>query len=126
MTILLTGLSAAEDNYQPLTYEEAVAYLKGATVDEVAADIIKLDYIEHAQAVLTFPARIILLEGRDLHIFYEGDLRYITLEVKPFLKYRAKLEDEVIKKFITGQTLDRLKWLAGGILIGAGITWLVK
>jgi hypothetical protein len=85
--------------YESLTDEEIKSWWSTLTLEQRIDEIRKLDIIEHSEPDVIFPTRIVILEGRNLHIFYPNE-RYIDVKIDEFLHYRIYLEDEEIKDFI--------------------------
>lgn len=97
---LVLSLSLFAQEYVPLSLDEAKAYVARAGIDAVAADIVKLDFIEHAIPSVTFPGAIYALSGRDLVVAYPGQEPAVLVEVKPYLSYSIRLTPTVIPKFV--------------------------
>jgi hypothetical protein len=61
LLLILGGFSVhihASEPYKPLTIQEAVTYVQTLTQDQLAAQIVKLDRIEHEVPIVEFPAMI--------------------------------------------------------------------
>jgi len=117
---MLSG-SAFGADYIPLTVEEATAYMHKTGDPQIAQEIIKLDYIEHAVPAVTMPQRVTVLDGRDLVTFYPGEGK-IIIQVGKYIEYRIPLQTERIKGFVPIDW-SPLWWGIGGAGVGvvAGI-----
>jgi len=83
--------------YEPMTEEEAEAYLERDPAGAIA-DIIALDAIEHAIPKILMPETLTILKnGTDLVIHHEPG--YLEFTIEPYLDYRILLEGKTIKGF---------------------------
>ncbi len=67
--LLIGAVAHAQSAYVPLTLAQAHAYIdrtNAADPDEIAREIVRLDYLEHAAPVGAMPALTIVLRGREL------------------------------------------------------------
>ncbi len=67
--MLIGAVAHAQSAYVPLTLAQAHAYIDrtdAADPDEIAREIVRLDYLEHAAPVGSMPALTIVLRGREL------------------------------------------------------------
>ena len=114
VAVLLVLAAAGLNAYEPLSSEEAKAYIAAAGEEAVVADIIKLDAIEHAVPTVTFPMyELILVDGTDLVVAYFP--KYIAFDIDSYLSYEIKLEDKTVRGFVS-----RARWGPAVIGILAG------
>jgi hypothetical protein len=113
--LIALAMMAYGEDYKPLTIEEAKAYMARASPDQIAEQIVKLDFIEHAAPVVTMPRRITVLEQRDLVVWNDGP---IVVQVGKYLEYRLTQKAERIVGFVPIDW-SWLWWGIGGA--GAGI-----
>jgi hypothetical protein len=76
LCFLLLAVLAAGAEYRPLTLEEARQYM-ALHPDQAAADIVKLDTVEHATGsavTVTVPPLVLAVAGRDAALSWAGPL----------------------------------------------------
>jgi hypothetical protein len=94
--VLLIDFAHA-DGYTPLTIEQAKQYIQ-ANPDGAAADIVKLDAIEHVAPSAPIPGELFTLVGRDLRWNWQGPL-VVTLAGEPATVYHVDLVGGEQKNF---------------------------
>jgi hypothetical protein len=85
VVLMLSGLvvqSVHGEGYVPLTIDQAKAWMELVGPDAVAADIVRLDWIEHSAPVVNVPPFLAVLTGRDLSWNWQGPL---IVEVAPIV-----------------------------------------
>ena len=68
-------ISHSEELYTPLTMDQAKTYIQTLSADDLAREIIKLDWIEHNRADFTMPDTLAAVRGRDVSIAWQGPIR---------------------------------------------------
>lgn len=114
LLILLVGGAALVHGDVPLTLEEAKAYI-AAHPDQAAADIVKLDAIEHLPPTVAVPALSFVIRGQDLLWAWQAPL-VITLAGTPPIVYDVTLRDGEQKGFVPRR--DDIFWYV--VTAGAG------
>ena len=102
-------------DYQKLTQEESIAWMQSLTLEELAEFVSKYDYIEHIDAEVIMPARVILLEDGNLYITYMNPM---IIEIG-HLNYTHIISDEIINDFYMNKNKNRRRNIITGIIIGA-------
>ena len=83
LLILLVALVAvgtaavnAAPAYTPLTIDQAKAYMQTAGTEEIAKEIVRLDWIEHALPSIEVPPSLIAIHGSDAAIAWQAPLKF--------------------------------------------------
>ena len=113
--LLLIGLVAqtASADYELLTKEEVENWLDSITFEELTDFIIRYDYVENTIPLIEFPVYIILIEGRDVYIQHQDNMKIKI----GHLEYKVELENQKFEKIIPEEKI--LKKM--GISFGAGL-----
>lgn len=74
---------AHSEPYVPLTLEQAKIYIGMISEDEIARQIVKLDWMEHAEPTAAVPALVTVLRGRDLVWNWSEALTVVLPGVQP-------------------------------------------
>jgi len=103
------------EEYTPLSYEEANAWLMTISYQQLIDFIIAYDYVEHALPVVTPAKKLILIEGRNLHITEQEPMRINV----GHLEYEIHVEDEVYPDFIPKRNFKPYIYTGvGGVVTG--------
>lgn len=115
------GDSAAEqsqqgpERYEPLTREEADAWLHSITYDELLDFVIRYDYVEHATPEFDSPGYLALVVDDDLRVEPDGRAR---LRIG-HLEYRLRLPDMRFPDIVPEPPdCGVLQWASGGFAVG--------
>lgn len=109
MAALPTSLAA-----ELQTIEDAVEYLRTITLEEAAAEILKLDQIEHADPRVVWPSALVVLDdGSVLRVAYQGP---VVFTVGSHLRYEVSPDPLEVQDF---EVPADNWWLYGGIGVGA-------
>ena len=111
-----TGLTKTNDEYEPLTYQEAHDWLLTISYKELLDFIIAYDVVEHSIPKITPAKKLILIEGRDLRIT-EQEPMIINIG---HLEHEVRSEDERYTDFLPKQDIKPYFYVGGGGVI-AGI-----
>lgn len=121
----MTGLSKEikkADEYTPLSYEEANAWLMTISYQQLIDFIIAYDYVEHALPVVTPAEKLILISGRDLHITEQEPMKINV----GHLEYEIHAEDEVYPDFIPKRNFRPYIYTGvGGVVTGILLMLLI-
>ena len=110
------------DEYTPLSYEEANAWLMTISYQQLIDFIIAYDYVEHALPVVTPAKKLILISGRDLHITEQEPMKINIAH----LEYEIHAEDEVYPDFIPKRDFKPYFYVgAGGVVTGILLMLLI-
>ena len=114
-TITLSGEIKKADEYIPLSYEEASAWLMTISYEQLIDFIIAYDYVEHALPVVTPAEKLILISGRDLHITEQEPMKINV----GHLEYEIHADDEVYPDFIPKRNFKPYIYTGvGGVVTG--------
>jgi hypothetical protein len=113
--------------YSPLTLEQARLYIQ-SDPEGAAADIVKLDAIEHQAPRVEVPVELFVLSGRTLLWNWQGPLT-ITLAGEPAVVYSVELKGGEQKSFApASEHAQVVFWeivsaaaLVGGALLGRAL-----
>ena len=104
--------------YEPMTYEQADAYLGSITYDAVVEMVIEYDNIEHTKPNIVIPRITCLLLDNDLLIAYNAP---IEIGISSF-SWEVTVPEQVVYNFIEDKPNPSWKyWFAGGIGVVCGI-----
>ena len=117
------------DSYIPLSQEEAVMWLSSISLDELVSFVILYDYVEHADALIEMPTKVIVEDKKgNLYIEYTSP---VCIQIG-HLYYEYEPKSEVIENFSNNKKKRSNKIImiatsgSVGILVGILITSLVK
>ena len=117
MTVL-----AETKEYIPLTNQEAKNWLTTITYQQLLEFIIAYDLVEHSIPKITPAKKLILIEGRDLHITEQEPMR-INIG---HLEYEASTDDEIYPDFLPKRDAKPYIYVGiGGLITGIIITALI-
>lgn len=104
---------------QLATLDEAKEYLLSVTLEQAAADILKLDQIEHGTPVVEWPAVLAVLDDRaTLHLAYQGPAQ---VNIAGHLRYSLTIADVRIEGFTAPPSWLKLGGVGlGGLSLGLG------
>jgi len=118
----LSGEIKKVDEYIPLSYEEANAWLMTITYKDLLDFIIAYDYVEHTVPVIVPSKKLILIAGRDLHITEQEPMKINV----GHLEYDIHAEDEVYPDFIPKRNFKPYFYVgAGGVVTGILLMLLI-
>lgn len=125
LIMLLAPQLVRADGYVPLTHDQAARYID-ANREGAIADIVRLDWIEHAQGSLSMPGIVFALRGRDLSWGYDPPEVTVTVPgpgpTDPAASWTFPLPGGSRKDFAPpGNELDLWLWRAAtvvGVFVG--------
>ena len=121
----MTGLSKEikkAEEYIPLSYEEAQDWLMTISYQQLIDFIIAYDLVEHSIPQITPAKKLILIEGRDLHITEQEPMQ-INIG---HLEYEISTSDEIYPDFIPKRNAKPYIYVGiGGLITGIIITALI-
>ncbi len=125
LIVPMTGLAeevTKAEIYTLLTYQEAHNWLITISYQQLIDFIIMYDLVEHSIPKITPAKKLILIEGRDLHITEQEPMR-INIG---HLEYEASTDDEIYPDFIPKRDSKPFVYVGiGGVITGIIITVLI-
>ncbi len=125
LIVPMIGLSKEikkNEEYIPLTNQEAKNWLTTITYQQLLDFIIAYDLVEHSIPQVTPSKKLILIEGRDLHITEQEPLK-INIG---HLEYEISTGDEIYPDFIPKRNAKPYIYVGiGGLITGIIITALI-
>ena len=125
LIVPMTGLSESvtkTDVYVPLTYQEAHNWLLAISYQQLLDFIIDYDLVEHSIPKIMLAKKLILIEGRDLHITEQEPMK-INIG---HLEYEVSTSDEIYPDFLPKRDSKPFVYVGiGGLITGIIITALI-
>lgn len=125
LIVPMTGFAESvtkTEGYIPLTYTEAHSWLLTISYQQLLDFIIAYDSVEHSIPKITPAKKLILIEGRNLHITEQEPMR-INIG---HLEYEVSMGDEIYPDFLPKRDAKPYVYVGvGGLLTGIIITALI-
>ncbi len=95
--MIVPVLGLADDDYLPLSKQEAEDWLFTVTMDELIDFVIKYDYVEHVDPLVHQPTIAVVLDKKnDLYLSYPYAM---NIEIG-HLEYDVMLQEHIIEDFV--------------------------
>jgi hypothetical protein len=120
-----TAVANASPAYTPLTIEQAKAYILTVGPEEIAKEIQKLDWIEHALPSIEVPPSLIAIHGSDAAIAWQAPLKFeipaLPGATIPMPVWSVELKDQKYPGVVPSASRDGYIY-AGLIGVALGVT----
>lgn len=120
-----TAVANASPAYTPLTIEQAKAYILTVGPEEIAKEIQKLDWIEHALPSIEVPPSLIAIHGSDAAIAWQAPLKFeipaLPGATIPMPVWSIELKDQKYPGVVPSASRDGYIY-AGLIGVALGVT----